>query len=95
MPDHTTASAAQYLAERRYAVRSKRDGTEQAPRPDTIKRWCEIGKIKGRKASSRLWLIDQEELDRLLRNSKNDQLSRDIASNIAQHDDLRTPQEGS
>lgn len=66
MPDHTTASAAQYLAERGYIVRSYRDGTEQSPRPDTIKRWCETGKIKGRKMSPRLWLIDQEELDKLL-----------------------------
>lgn len=71
MPDHTTASAAQYLAERGYTVRSKRDGTEQAPRPDTIKRWCELGKIKGRKVSSRLWLIDQEELDRLAKDRAN------------------------
>lgn len=67
MPDHTTASAAQYLAERGYTVRSKRDGTEQPPRPDTIKRWCELGKVKGRKVSMRLWLIDQGELDKLVK----------------------------
>lgn len=65
MPDHTTASAAAYLAERGYTVHSKRDGTDQPPRPDTIKRWCELGKVKGRKVSTRLWLIAQEELDRL------------------------------
>lgn len=63
MPDHTTASAAAYLAEHGYTVRSKRDGTKQPPRPDTIKRWCELGKVKGRKVSSRLWLIAEEELE--------------------------------
>lgn len=66
MPDHTTASAAAYLAEHGHTVHSKRDGTDQPPRPDTIKRWCETGKVKGRKVSTRLWLIDQEELDRLI-----------------------------
>lgn len=65
MPEHTTTSAAQYLAEHGYTVRSKRDGTDQAPRPDTLKRWCELGKVEGRKVSARLWLIDQQELDRL------------------------------
>lgn len=66
MPDHTTASAAAYLEKHGYAVRSKRDGTEQAPRPDTIKRWCVLGKIKARKVSRRLWLIDESELNKLL-----------------------------
>jgi hypothetical protein len=72
VPDHTTASAAQYLAERGYTVRSKRDGTEQAPRPDTIKHWCERGKIKGRKVSSRLWLIAEEELEKLVKKDARD-----------------------
>lgn len=65
MPDHTTASAAQYLAEHGYTVRSKRDGTEQAPHADTIKRWCLQGKIQARKAGW-VWLIPQETLDELI-----------------------------
>lgn len=93
MPDHTTASAAAYLAERGYTVRSGRIGGTHSPKADTIKRWCETGKVKGRKVSTRLWLIDQEELDRLLRNSKNDRSRGDIAHKIAPADDLRSAQD--
>lgn len=65
MPDHTTTSAALYLKECGYTVRSKRDGTDQAPNATTIKQWCERGKIRARKAGW-VWLIDQQELDALI-----------------------------
>jgi hypothetical protein len=65
MPDHTTSSAAAYLAEHGHTVRSKRDGTENAPTAQTVKQWCERGRIKARKAGW-VWLIDQTDLDKLL-----------------------------
>lgn len=65
MPDHTTTSAAQYLAEHGYTVRSKRDGTNKPPTTVTVKQWCERGKLSARKVGW-VWLIAQEDLDRLL-----------------------------
>lgn len=65
VPDHTTTSAAAYLTERGYKVHSKRDGTDTPPSPTTVKQWCERGKIEARKAGW-VWLIEQNELDRLL-----------------------------
>lgn len=65
MPDHTTTSAALYLKERGYTVKSKRDGTDLPPTAGTVKQWCERGKIKARKAGW-VWLIDQAVLDGLL-----------------------------
>lgn len=69
MPDHTTTSAAAYLAERGYTVKSKRDGTQQSPTSTTIKQWCERGNIKARKAGW-VWLINQATLDELIAASK-------------------------
>jgi hypothetical protein len=65
VPDHTTTSAALYLTERGYKVRSYRDGTERTPNATTIKQWCERGKIKARKAGW-VWLIAEEELEKVL-----------------------------
>jgi len=61
----TTTEAAQYLASKGYTVRSKRDGTDKAPPSELVKRWCERGKVRARK-SGWVWLIPQQELDRLL-----------------------------
>jgi len=65
MPDHTAESAARYLAERGYTVGSRRIGGRAAPKADTIRRWCKQEKIKARHEGY-IWLIPQEELDRLL-----------------------------
>ncbi len=65
MADHTTSSAAVFLAEHGYTVARRRTGGVGPPTADTIKHWCERGKIKARKAGW-VWLIAQEELDRLL-----------------------------
>jgi len=65
MPDHTTTSAAEYLAARGYTVSRRRAGGEGPPTADTIKHWCERGTITARKAGW-VWLIDQDELDALL-----------------------------
>lgn len=70
MPDHTTASAAQYLAERGYTAHSKRDGTDKAPSADTIKRWCLRKKIPGARKVIHQWLIPQKALDKLLAKRK-------------------------
>lgn len=64
--DYTTSSAAIYLAEHGYTVRSKRDGTDKAPNATTIKQWCERGKIKARKAGW-VWLIPQGALEELVK----------------------------
>jgi hypothetical protein len=71
MPDHTTATAAAYLAERGYTVRSKRDGTENPPSAQTVKQWCERGKIKARKTNW-AWLIEEEVLKNLIAKYKRD-----------------------
>lgn len=76
MPDHTTTSAADYLTERGYLVKSKRDRTELPPSSSTVKQWCERGKIKARKAGW-VWLIDQAELDRLCE-------PRNVAASVAE-----------
>jgi hypothetical protein len=68
MPDHTTTSAALYLKERGYTVKSKRDGTELPPSSGTVKQWCERGKIKARKAGW-VWLIAEEDLAVLVDNA--------------------------
>lgn len=65
MPDHTTSSAAEYLKGHGYTVKSKKHGTEAPPPAELIKRWCERGKLKARKAGWS-WLINQEELDRII-----------------------------
>lgn len=78
MPDHTTTSAAQYLAEHGYIVHSKRDGTDKAPNGTTIKQWCERGKIPARKVGW-VWLIDQEELDRILEATRDDTVLRKLS----------------
>lgn len=62
----TTTEAAAYLTERGYTVHSKRDNSDRPPPSELIKRWCEQGKIKGRK-SGWVWLVEQEDLDRLLK----------------------------
>ena len=61
----TTSAAAEYLAAHDYTVRSKRDGTDNAPNSTTVKQWCERGKIEARK-SGWAWLISQRSLDALL-----------------------------
>lgn len=66
MPDHTTTTAAAYLRERGYTVKSKRDGTELPPSSGTVKQWCERGKIKARKAGW-VWLIAEAELEKLVK----------------------------
>jgi len=83
MPEMTTTEAAAYLTERGYTVHSKRDGTDKSPPSELIKRWCIRGKLKARK-SGWVWLIEKEELDRLI-NSKNP----NIAHNIAHSEDQR------
>lgn len=65
MPDHTTTSAAQYLKEHGYTVGRGRIGGRGAPSADTIKKWCEAGKIKARKAGW-VWLISEETLRELV-----------------------------
>ncbi len=65
MPDHTTTSAAEYLAARGYTVGRRRVGGRGAPAADTIKHWIRRGKIKARKAGG-VWLIAQEDLDRVI-----------------------------
>lgn len=67
MPDHTTTSAAAYLAEHGYTVGRGKIGGRGAPKPDTIRRWCERGKIKSRRVGY-VWLIDEETLNELLAN---------------------------
>lgn len=69
MPDHTAASAAEYLAERGYTVGRGRIGGRGAPKADTIRRWCERGKVKARRVGY-IWLIAQEELDRIISGSE-------------------------
>lgn len=66
---YTTAKAAEYLAERGYTVRSKRDGTNKSPPADTIKHWCIDGKLPGAKKHGRDWSIPKEALDRLIRST--------------------------
>jgi hypothetical protein len=65
MPEHTVTSAALYLKERGYTVGRGRIGGRGAPVADTIRRWCERGKIKARQVG-RIWLIDQAVLDQLI-----------------------------
>jgi hypothetical protein len=68
MPDHTTTSAAEYLAARGYTVGRGRVGGRGAPAADTIKRWCKLGKIKARKVGW-VWLIAEETLAELVKKS--------------------------
>ena len=65
MPDHTTTTAALYLAERGFTVKRRRISGEGPPSSDTIKHWCERGTLTARKAGH-IWLIAQAEIDRLL-----------------------------
>lgn len=64
MPTHTPISAAQYLAECGYTVKDIY-GQRNAPKADTVRRWCLGRKIAARQVG-RTWLIEQEALDRLL-----------------------------
>lgn len=65
MNEMTTTEAANYLRARGHTVRSKRDGTDNPPSSELIKRWCERGKLKARK-SGWVWLVAKEELDKLV-----------------------------
>jgi hypothetical protein len=65
MLDHTAQSAADYLAAHGYTVSSRRIGGSHPPKADTIRRWCARGLLTARRSGS-IWLISQEELDRLL-----------------------------
>lgn len=66
MPDHTTASAAAWLAEHGYTAHSKRDGTDNPPSAQTVKQWCKRGKIRARKTNW-AWLIDEAVLEDLIK----------------------------
>lgn len=63
--DHTAESAATYLAALGYTVGSRRIGGQHPPKPDTIRRWCQRGRVKARRVGY-IWLIEQGELDRLV-----------------------------
>lgn len=65
--DHTAESAALYLKERGYTIEGggKRVGRHPPP-PDIIRRWCKKGTISARRVGY-IWLISQEELDRLIK----------------------------
>jgi hypothetical protein len=64
--DHTTFSAAAYLAAHGYMVSRGRVGGRGAPAPDTIKRWCERGLLAGARRAGWVWLIPQATLDQLI-----------------------------
>lgn len=66
--DHTAESAALYLEERGYTIGSRRIGGQHPPKADTIRRWCQRGEIAARRVGY-IWLIAQEELDRLMEHS--------------------------
>lgn len=75
MPDHTTTSAAQYLADHGYTVKRRRVGGEGPPSADTIKRWCLEDKelprkeqrLPGARKAGHAWLIPQKALDNLIK----------------------------
>lgn len=91
MPDHTTTSAAQYLAEHGYTVGRGKIGGRGAPKSDTIKRWCKNGKIKARRVGY-VWLIDEKTLDDLLR--KQNVNKPTFTHNIAPDEDVHTEGRG-
>lgn len=63
--DYTAESAANYLAALGYTVSSRRIGGAHPPKADTIRRWCQRGRINARRVGY-IWLIDQQELDQLV-----------------------------
>lgn len=66
MPDHTAQSAALYLTERGYTIDGGgRIAGRHPPPADIIRRWCKSGKIPARRVGY-IWLISQDELDRLI-----------------------------
>ena len=66
MPDHTTTSAAEYLAARGYTVEGGgRIAGRHLPKADTIRRMILSGRLPARRVGY-VWLIGQEELDKLI-----------------------------
>jgi hypothetical protein len=64
--EYMTSEAAQYLAERGFTVSRGRIGGKGAPTADTLKHWCEDGKLPGARKRGRYWFIPQEALDALI-----------------------------
>lgn len=62
--DHTAESAAEYLAALGYTITSRNKPAPHAPPADIIRRWCASGKLPARRVGY-IWLISQDELDRL------------------------------